>query len=116
MLVVLERHHVPAHPQRDGKPYRDVDVRLVLPDEDFDALFKDRPLAFWELLCFSICTHLRIETGLPIDFQIQRRTEANEKFSDKGRNPLGLLREYSGGGDGTPDWLTAELYEKGRGE
>jgi hypothetical protein len=89
----------------EGKRYRDVDVRLILDDDQFDALFPEAPAPLlWELLCIAIGDYLRQRTGLPIDFQIQRRTEANEKHSGP-RNPLGRDRHYAGGGDGTPKWM-----------
>jgi hypothetical protein len=37
---------------------------------------------------------LRQQTGLPVDFQIQRQTQANEEYSRKtghGREPLGFF-------------------------
>jgi hypothetical protein len=90
----------------DGGSYRDVDVRLMLSDEDFAATCPTRER--WELLCLAIGAYLRGRTGLPVDFQLQRRTEALERFGDKPRNPLGLLahggRVFAGGGDATPEW------------
>lgn len=79
--------------------FRDVDVRLILDDEEFDRLFTGRK-ELWGFLCRAIATYLRARTSLPIDFQIQRQTEANEKH-DKPRNPLGTrtLALYAGGGD-----------------
>jgi hypothetical protein len=41
------------------------------------------------------------QTGLPVDYQIQRMTEANAKY-DGMRNPIGRRRTYAGGGDATP--------------
>jgi len=81
--------------------WRDVDVRLILADDEFDALFKDRPQEFWSLLCLSITEYLSRVSRLPVDFQIQRQTEANAKYG-KGhyRNPLGLSglpNLYAGG-------------------
>lgn len=81
--------------------YRDVDVRLILADEDFDRWF-DGKVMLWSLVCLTIGQHLRSLTSLPIDFQIQRMTEANEKFPDGTRDPLGMRsRPYAGGGDAT---------------
>jgi hypothetical protein len=83
--------------------FRDVDVRLILGDGDFDLLFGGRK-GLWALLCRLGSTYLRARTGLPVDFQVQRQTEANEKFGNLGetpRNPLGSrsLLDYAGGGD-----------------
>lgn len=83
-----------------GQTYRDVDVRLILHDDEFDALFDGRP-KMWEAMCLGFTAWLIAQTDLPIDFQIQRMTEANEKHS-KPRNPLGMHREFAGGGDATP--------------
>lgn len=77
--------------------FRDVDVRLMLDDDDFDLRFADEGI--WSITCYAISRWLQADTGLPIDFQIQRQTEANEKFSGP-RNPLGLgHRVFAGGGD-----------------
>lgn len=80
--------------------FRDVDVRTILPDEEFDALFAGRP-ALWELICTSVGQTLYDLTGgLPVDYQIQRMTEANANFSGP-RNPIGTGRPYAGLGDAT---------------
>ena len=92
----------------DGSGYRDVDVRLMLDDKEFAAVCPTRER--WELLCLAISAYLCGRTGLPVDFQIQRTREANERFGDKPRNPLGISRHggrvFAGGGDATPDWAT----------
>lgn len=85
----------------DGGAYRDVDVRLMLDDEEFAAACPTRER--WELLCLAISTYLSQRTGLPVDFQIQLLSVANEKYPVN-RNPLGTGRAFAGGGDGTPDW------------
>lgn len=101
----------------DGPPYlvgsamekpdhRDVDIRLILDDRAFDSLFgvdvsSWNPAQLWELLSLALGDYLRQRTGLPIDFQIQRQTEANAKHH-KPRNPVGMSRTYAGGGDATP--------------
>lgn len=68
-----------------GKEWRDVDVRLILPDEEFDRLFPpvdpgQFPDGLWGLLCAAISELARQRTGLPVDFQIQRASFANERF------------------------------------
>ena len=87
-----------------GGEYRDVDVRTILPDDEFDALFgaEDRNgKALWSLVCAAIGRMLCEQTGLPIDYQIQRMTQANEKYQGN-RNPIGHGRRvYAGGGDAT---------------
>jgi hypothetical protein len=77
-----------------GKQWRDVDVRLMLPDNEFDALFPDhvkpsRCDGKWSLLCAAISELGRLRTGLPIDFQIQRMSDANQLY-DGVRQALGL--------------------------
>ena len=86
--------------------YRDVDVRLMLDDEEFAAVCPT--LARWELLCLAFSAYLRERTGLPVDFQIQRTTEANERYGGKIRNPVGMGRIFAGGGDGVPVWKEAD--------
>lgn len=77
-----------------SKQWRDVDVRLMLPDEEFDELFPghikpDRVNAKWALICAAISELGRLRTGLPIDFQIQRMSDANDRY-DGIRQALGL--------------------------
>src|SRR3546814_7590602 len=63
------------------------DVRLILEDAEFEKLFPDATLhsAAWEfdprwlLLTVSISERLSRLTGLPIDFQFQPQTHANER-------------------------------------
>lgn len=81
--------------------YRDVDVRAIIDDDEFDALFATRP-QLWGLLCLTVTRYLRSLTGLPVDFQVQRRTEANEKHEGV-RIPLGKrpIDHFAGRGDAT---------------
>lgn len=86
--------------------FRDVDVRLILADEEFDRLFSGEGKALWGLMSKLGATYLRAKTGLPVDFQIQRQTDANEKFgnfAETPRNPMGTrsLLTFAGGGDAT---------------
>lgn len=46
--------------------------------------------ARWSLICISISHWLRLRTGLPIDFQIQPQTWANEQYPKHTRNAIGL--------------------------
>ena len=78
-----------------SKTWRDVDVRLILDDDRFHALFPGFATAnhidaFWSLLCAALSELGRARTGLPIDFQIQSMTEANTKYNGI-RNPLFLI-------------------------
>ena len=77
-----------------GRDWRDVDVRLILDDDEFAAMFPDYARISqldpkWALLCDALSEIGRQMTGLPIDFQIQSMTDANGKH-DGPRNALGL--------------------------
>lgn len=78
-----------------SKNWRDVDVRLILDDDRFHALFPGFKTAnhidaWWALLCAALSELGRQRTGLPIDFQIQSMTEANEHYTGV-RHPLFLM-------------------------
>lgn len=66
------------------KEWRDVDVRLILPDDEFEARFGTNRNAMTNAklaaVTLAFCALGREMTGLPIDFQIQRQTDANEKY------------------------------------
>lgn len=90
--------HCPYHvgSSATSKTWRDVDVRLILDDEAFAALFPgfaaaNHVDAWWSLFCAAMSELGRARTGLPIDFQVQNMTEANEKYPGF-RNPLMLIR------------------------
>ena len=81
--------------------FRDVDLRLILSDEAFDALFpgvhesmRGAPArdARWSLMCSAIAMYLSARSGLPIDFQIQRQTEANAMWPGP-RHAVGIFTE-----------------------
>src|ERR1044072_8850932 len=57
-----------------SKVWRDVDLRLILAGEDWDAMGFGGPTDFnpkWRAICWAFCCLGREMTGLPIDFQIQ---------------------------------------------
>lgn len=98
-----------AHEKRR---YRDVDVRLILVDAQFDQLrsvLGDGGIAF---LGFVIGQYLEGKTNLPIDFQVQRMTEAN-RWHTGARNPVGCrgLDEFKG--DATPVSVPPRGYQAG---
>lgn len=79
--------------QKSG--WRDVDVRLLLPDDEYAGYFGD-PLApghrslrlvAWNLAWTMLGRRL---TGLPVDFQIQQQTLANAEH-DGVRSALHLI-------------------------
>ena len=69
----------------DRKDWRDVDVRLILPDNEFTQRFgdihrsseTDPRLAAITLAFAALGKHM---TGLPIDFQIQSESHANKLY------------------------------------
>jgi hypothetical protein len=80
------------------RDYRDVDVRYIMSDDAYDHLFKDHngwlnPL--WSLMCTSISLWLRQQTDLPVDFQIQKQSHANQQH-DGARHALGIFLDYPG--------------------
>lgn len=81
--------------------YRDVDVRTILSDERYDALEEAVEPDGIAFLGLAIGQYLHSITGLPIDYQIQRQTEANERHQGA-RNPLGLRDLSNFRGDAAP--------------
>ncbi len=72
----------------DRKDWRDVDVRLILPDDEFTGRFGDifrsaetDPKLAAITLAFSALG--KEMTGLPIDFQIQPESHANKLYPGK---------------------------------
>jgi hypothetical protein len=77
--------------------WRDVDIRMIMDDADFDKEFPGtREDGIWEfdakwlLLTVSISAYLSKASGLPIDFQFQPQSHANERHKGP-RNALGLI-------------------------
>lgn len=80
--------------------WRDIDVRFIMSDEEFLAEFPgaqhDGKPHHWEqdpkwiLLTVSISERLSKVSGLPVDFQFQPQTHANERHKGP-RNALGLI-------------------------
>lgn len=67
----------------ESKDWRDVDVRVILPDDEFEEMFgrvknvSNKRLAAITLAFSALGKEM---TGLPIDFQIQPRSYANNFF------------------------------------
>lgn len=79
-----------------SKDWRDVDVRLILDDVEFDRLFGEprsaqlnSKLAAVTLAFSALGTAM---TGLPIDFQIQPQSWADEKYGGQPRSALLQIR------------------------
>lgn len=74
-----------------SKDWRDVDVRLILPDDEFAARFGSAHATYFDpklaaiTLAFSALGSAM--TGLPIDFQIQPESHANATYPVN-RSPL----------------------------
>lgn len=81
--------------------WRDVDVRVILPDHEWDAMQLGDPnrthsSAKWTAYCIALSAFGKDMTGLPIDCQLQRQTQANEMFGrsrGKSRSFLGIIPE-----------------------
>lgn len=73
----------------DKTNWRDVDIRVMLEDDEWEKLFGDLPPKQchnhpkWRTLCIIFSHYGRHLTGLPIDFQIQRVKEANEEYNGR---------------------------------
>lgn len=72
-----------------AEKYRDIDIRIMLEDEVYDSLVKILNIA--ELNLATSLWGQRV-TGLPIDFQVQRRSYANSKYGNQPRNAKGIFR------------------------
>ncbi len=76
--------------------WRDVDVRLILEDTEWEKVGfgePDRVMFYdgkWIALCRAFTALGKEMTGLPIDFQIQPQTWANDKFKGR-RSSLGVI-------------------------
>jgi len=81
----------------ERRDHRDVDLRCILDDAEFDTLFPGSAGhqgewldARWSLLCASISLYLSQCSGLRIDFQFQRRSQANAE-NDGPRQAIGIF-------------------------
>lgn len=76
--------------------WRDVDVRVILSDEDWDKWELGKPgdefyNKKWISLTMAYSELGRKLTGLPIDFQIQQRSYANKMFPLKENHRSALV-------------------------
>jgi hypothetical protein len=80
--------HIPYHVgsslrEKDG--WRDVDVRLMLPDDEYERMGLGDPTRpqdsqRWVSIILAWSAFGQQLTGLPIDFQIQQQSYANAEF------------------------------------
>lgn len=80
----------------EKRDYRDVDIRCILDDVEYARLFpglSDNPAfsPLWSLMCSSISLYLSQHSGLPVDFQIQQQTEANQIEGRTKRHAIGIF-------------------------
>lgn len=86
--------HVPYHvgSSLDSKEWRDVDVRLILPDDEYEAMFGEKVGGFTNpklaAITLAFCALGKEMTGLPIDFQIQPQTWANKAYPNQPRGAM----------------------------
>lgn len=80
---------------------RDTDVRLMLSDGKYERLKGAVGMTGIRFLGIVIGQYLASATGLPIDFQIQQTSAANEAHKGR-RNPLGTRDLDNFIGDGEP--------------
>jgi len=78
----------------DKPDFRDVDVRIMLEDEAFERIFGGDGLWITNgaltLANMALSALAREISGLEIDCQIQRLTDANAEYGGHKRQPLGL--------------------------
>jgi hypothetical protein len=82
-----------------GKTWRDVDVRLILEDDKFEALFgkPQKPQCLnlkWSAFCLAFSYYGKHITGLPIDFQIDHQTTCNLVYPKEPRHALIFYADY----------------------
>lgn len=68
--------------------YHDVDLRCMMPDDEYDrliTLFTHDGMLF---LNTAISSWVAARTGLPVDFQFQKASKANAEFDGR-RNSMG---------------------------
>lgn len=75
------------------RDWRDVDVRLILSDEEYEKQGFGHPHRTstshkWVAMCLAFSALGREMTGLPIDFQIQQMTESSKRWPKDDANHL----------------------------
>ena len=80
-----------------SKAWRDVDVRFLMPDEEYERTFPgvknhndEHQCPKWIALCMAWSALGEKMTGLPIDFQVQRQSEANRLYPGN-RSAIGII-------------------------
>lgn len=88
----------------ETRQWRDVDVRVLLDDDVYDEMFEPAiaPAHMnpkWNAYCMAFSELGRRMTGLPIDFQIQRVSDANEDYPGPRSALIGDFPIATEGGD-----------------
>lgn len=84
----------------DDPEWRDVDLRMIMADEEFNKLFPAAQYekgvgARWEsdprwlVMTVAISQWLTQQSGLPVDFQFQPQTHANDRHKGQ-RSAVGM--------------------------
>lgn len=77
----------------ETKEYRDVDVRMILEDQEYERLFPGPIDSIYNgrlsLMNAAVSEWLRARTGLPVDFQFQQQSDANANHKGQ-RNAIGI--------------------------
>lgn len=78
------------------RDYRHVDIRLIMDDDSFGALFAGtwdtgNRTARWLVMCSGITKLLASVSGLAVDFQIQSQTWSQTYFQNRERVAIGDL-------------------------
>lgn len=71
--------------------FRDVDLRMMLDDDQFDAVTAVCQLRFFNM-SFSLWGQQ--VTGLPIDFQIQKVSQANDDYGSRPRHAVWISYDH----------------------
>ena len=98
-----ERGYLVGSSQR-GNEWRDIDVRVMLSNDEYRRHFgevwqtgKRHTDPRWRAHMLAWSKLGERLTGLPIDFQVERLTEANAVHPNERRNPIGNWRGTPGG-------------------
>lgn len=99
------------------KKFRDVDLRMIMTDKGYDKLFgKTGVSPLWSVICTSISVWVGEQTGLPIDFQIQRMADANAKYHKCTRNSLGRSFKFKAAPHELPVWDSSYIEASDKDE
>lgn len=76
----------------EDRNYRDIDVRIIMPNEEWHKWFGKLPYVEnprWMFFCMATSLYFRKATGLDVDFQVQREGWVQETDKKKRRVLLG---------------------------